>query len=873
MRQPPVWLVKLFTVCSPDGRDDLLGDFIEHFQDDLEYRSYRATVWSWTLYSMSMLKLKIISNHNKVNNSNTTIIMIYTYFKIGRRQLVKNKLYSSINVLGLAVGLSAFVLISLFVYDEVQYDKHFPESDQIYRLAGSYDQGGDGIVESAFTSYLILPAAELVTSEEVTYTRLDFRSGVVKIVDELFIENEILAADSTFFDVFGFDFVSGSPEKVLRDPKGIAIDLTTSKKYFDQTDPMGQLIEIDEKTFQVVGVFNDLPSTTHFQARIILPIHGIMDWYAPWVTTNLTGTSHATYFKAAKHVDIERLATNIEKAVGEKWIGEVKPKFFAQPITDIHLNSDLANEVGINGSQTTVTTFTITALIVLLLACINYVNLSVAVALDRGKEVGIKKVLGAGRRSQTLQFQAEAFLMGMLAVVLSLIMILVATPFFNQITDKSILLGLQDYLLIGTVLIAIVFVLAIAVGTFPALFLLKDSIKDNLSGSRNFRGSSKFTLRDLMVSLQFFLAAILIGSTLVITQQVRFMRNKDLGVDSEHVVLIPFGASEIFEKYEVIKSELQNMPGVVAVTASSVKPTNRIGGWRGYKTDGMEEDMSCPTVVVDHNYFETMGVRINEGRTFSKTYTSDYTESYIINEAAAKFFGFENTVGEKLAGYAFTGAQWSEKNARIVGVVEDFHFASLHNKIRPTVFSLSSEITIPLNWMIVRISGQQIPETLASLDELWRGFTSDRPFYFEFMDDELAEHYQAEDQLLKVLSAFSLLSIFLGCLGLFGLTAFMMRRRTKEIGIRKVLGASNKGLIGILSKDFLRLVLLANIIGAPVAFWLMKNWLADFAYQIPLSAWPFILTAVAGLLIAFVSISYHSLKAAQTNPVDSIMYE
>ncbi len=873
MRRPPHWLAKLFIFCSPGNREDLLGDFLEHFEDDLEFHSYSSAVWSWILYSLSMLKLKIISTNNNVNNSNSTMIMINTYFKIGRRQLLKNKLYSSINITGLAVGLSAFVLISLFVYDELIYDRHFPEYEQVYRLAGRYNQGGDARVESALTSYLILPSAQMVENQDVTYTRVDFRSGIVKIEEELFIENEVLVVDSTFFDVFGFDFVLGNPATILKEPGNVVIDLTTAKKYFDDSDPIGKLIEIDEKTFQVAGVFNDLPSTTHFEANVILPMHGVMDWYALWVTTNISGTSHYTYFKATSYVNIDRLTTNIEEEVSGKWLGDEKPDFFAQPIHEIHLNSDLANEAGINGSQTTVTIFTVTALIVLLLACINYVNLSVAVALDRGKEVGIKKVLGADRTSQTLQFQAEAFLMGMLAVALSLIMISVATPFFNQITNKSILLDLQDYLLIGGTLIMIILILALAVGTFPALFLLRYSIKENLSGARNFKRSSRFTLRDFMVSLQFFLAAILIGSTLVITQQIKFMRNKDLGVNSEHVVLIPFGASEVFEKYEVIKNDLKNLPGVLQVTASTVKPTNRIGGWRGYKTDQLEDEVSCPTVVVAHDYFETMGVNVKDGRTFSKDYPSDVTEAYVINEAAVKFFDFEEPLGEKLFGYAFTGAKWSGKDARIVGVVEDFHFASLHDEIRPTVFSLSSEITMPLTWMVVRIDGQHIPETLASLESLWYDFTSDRPFYFEFMDDELDEHYQSEDQLLKVLSAFSLLSIFLGCLGLFGLTAFMMKRRTKEIGIRKVLGASNNGLISVLSKDFLRLVLLANIIGAPVAFWLMKNWLADFAYQIPLSAWPFILTAFAGLLIAFLSIIYHSLKVAKTNPVNSIMYE
>ncbi|MEM9053674.1 MAG: ABC transporter permease, partial [Bacteroidota bacterium] len=560
----------------------------------------------------------------------------------------------------------------------------------------------------------------------------------------------------------------------------VAIDRSTAEKYFAGDEPIGKLIEVNEKTFQVAGVFEDLPSTTHFRASIILPLHGIMDWYPEWVTTNVTGTSHYTYFKAPNQVDLQQLTASIDKAVGEIWLGGEKPRYFVQPVQDIHLRSELNNEVRANGSQTTVTIFSITALIVLLLACINYVNLSVAVALDRGKEVGIKKVLGANKSSQTMQFQAEAFLVGLIAVALGLGLIWLSIPFFNQITTKTLELAVQDYLLISGVLVFIVLLLALAVGTFPALFLLQYSIKENLSGVKNSRLGARFTVRGFMVSLQFFLAAILIGSTLVITDQINFMRNKDLGVDSEHMVFIPFGAYEVFQKYDMIKQDLLNLPGVKQVTASTIKPTNRIGGWRGYRTAEMQEDVNCPTVVVAHDYFETMGVTIKGGRVFSKDFPSDFTEAYVINEAAAKFFGMENPVGEKLLGYAFTGAEWTQKKANIVGVVEDFHFSSLHNEIRPTVFSLSSSITSPMNWMIMKIDGQNIPETFGSLESLWKDYASDRPFYFEFMDNELDEHYQSEDQLLKVLSAFSFLSIFLGCLGLFGLTAFMMKRRTKE---------------------------------------------------------------------------------------------
>jgi putative ABC transport system permease protein len=872
MNHPPKWLQRLFHFCCPADRDDLLGDFLELYESDAETFKKGKLLRMWTLYSLSLLRLKVI-HKSQTQNSKFTTVMFKTYFKIGMRQLVKHRLYTIINMTGLAVGLAAFTFISFFVNDELSYDRHFSEYDRIFRISGEYDQGGDARVHSAQTSYLILPHAREVAQDDAVFCRVDFLSGVVRQQERMFMENELAIVDSTFFDIFSMAWVSGNPTTALKAPNGLVIDQTTAQKYFGEKTAINQLLEIDDKSFVVTGVIEDVPNNTHFEVSVFIPMHGVMDWYPRWVTTNISGTSHYTYFKTSPHVNADALISQVGDKVAAVWRGDDKPTFHAQPIGEIHLRSELINEASVNGAMSTVIIFIVTALIILLLACINYVNLSVAGALSRGKEVGIKKVMGATNRSQTLQFQFESLILGLLSVLFSMVLVAAFRTFFNDITQKAFVFGWTSYGVMFLGLLLITVCLSIIIGSFPALFLLRESTTDNLSGNRLQKGRKGFALRNVMVMLQFFLAAILIASTMVITQQIRFMRNKDLGVDTEHVVMIPFGSTQNALAYETFRTELLALSQVKSVTASTVKPTNRVGGWRGYRTSEGAESVSCPTVIIAHDYFETMGVSTQKGRVFSREFPSDETEAYVLNEAAVKFFGLKEPIGSYLRGMAFTGAQWTPKDAQIIGVVDDFHFASLHDEIRPTVFSLSSEITMPLNWIVVKINGQQIPETLIALEQAWLKLVKDRPFYFEFMDDELDEHYQAEDRLLKVLSVFTLISILLGCLGLFGLTAFLMKRRTKEIGIRKILGATDSGLVSILSKDFLILVLVANIVGAPVAFWLMKNWLENFAYKMEISSLPFFLTALLGFVIAFLSIFHHTLKVTRANPVKSIRYE
>jgi putative ABC transport system permease protein len=394
-----------------------------------------------------------------------------------------------------------------------------------------------------------------------------------------------------------------------------------------------------------------------------------------------------------------------------------------------------------------------------------------------------------------------------------------------------------------------------------------------LTDKLELRGRKSY-IRGGLILFQFSISITLIACTLIVMSQVSFMRNADLGISAESVILIPLQTDEIADKHELLKTEMMRNPAVVNVAASSGKATERIGGWRQYKTDpSMKDVLNCASTAVSYDYFETLKATMADGRTFSKEHSTDLLAAYILNEEAVKFFNLKDPVGKRLMGTTFTGSKWFTRDAEIIGVVKDFHLASLHDKVQPVVFYLASEQTERYQWLEVKISGEDMHKTIESLTDVWAGVAGDRPFEFEFMDEAVAAHYQAEDRFLKIFTTFSVLSIMLGGLGLFGLTAFMAKRRTREIGIRRVMGASTPVLIKILSTDFLKLVLIANIIGWPISWYFMDKWLGNFAYKATISPLIFVGTGVAVLLIAFLCVLYHSVKVSRVNPVQSLRNE
>jgi len=802
--------------------------------------------------------------------------MFKTNLKIARRILLKNRIYTAINIMGLAVSLAICILITLFIQDELSFDKHFPDGDKVYRIAGSYSQGGADRVTSAQTTYLVKPLIENDIDGLESITRVDFRNDLVTVNgDKQYQERAMVYADSTFFNVFRIPLLKGDVATALDQPESVVVDRTTATKYFGTDDVLGKTVELGDKQFMITGVFEPLPANTHFECSIIFPISGIKQWYPDWVLTNASGTSLYTYIRVKDNFSVPGFESAVSKQIAARWgwTGGSAPKYFLQPLTSIHLESNLLGEAGVNGSESTILIFAITAIVIFILACINYINLTMAASFQRGKEVGIKKVLGSTTRLQLSQFQTESFMVATIAVALAAILTKLAVPMFNELSGKTLDFNPIMDPLFGAGLVVVLILISVVAGVAPAFVLLRSSTTGMLYDKLALR-SSKSYLRSGLIVFQFSISIALITCTLIVMDQISFIRNTDLGIDPESVVLIPLQTAENASKHELIKTELLRNPSVVSVSASSNKVTARVGGWRQYRTDpAQKEAVNCPSTAVSYDFFETMKAMMVEGRTFSKEYSTDLYNGYVLNESAVEFLGIDDPVGQDLEGTTFTGSEWFRRDRKIIGVVKDFHHASLHDKVQPVVFYLASDETEGCSWLEVRILSENMPKTIESMKSVWAAVAGERPFEFEFMDDAVANHYQAEDRFLKIFTTFSVLSIMLGGLGLFGLTAFSAKRRTKEIGIRRVMGASTATLIKVLSADFIKLVLIANLIGWPIASYFMSQWMTNFAYHTPISVWPFVGTGIAVLTIAFLCILYHSLKVSRISPVKSLRSE
>ena len=869
MKTPPSWLYGLLKKCTPQDRIDVLGDFEEWYQELVEEKGTMRANFTWIWQSITMLRLKAVTK----NTSKTHFLMIGLQLKTAKRNLLKSKLYTTLNTLGLSVGIAACTLIALFINNELSYDKHFGEHQQVYRVAGTYNQGGDTKTTSTLTPYLLRSAMQNNLDSAVLFTRLDFLQLHVTINERTYWEDYSIAVDPNFFQVFQTTFVSGDARSALKDPAGVVLDRSTAMKFFKEDKVLGETLEIDGRNHVVTGIIEDLPDNTHFEAHVFIPIKSIEAQYPYWMTHTYGGGSHRTYLKVPRNYDVAQLEVSLNELIATYVEEENRPTYFFQALEDIHLSSDLVAEINVNGSYRTLYIFLATAIVILLLACINFVNLSIAGSFERLKEIGVKKVMGASKASQIWQFQLEAFIIGLVASLITILLVELSLPLFNTVIGKEIELTIIDDLMIFGTSLGLLLVVALVTGSFPARFLLKVPTSSALSGTISLNKRTMLNPRNVLVGVQFFLAAILISSTLVILRQMYFMQNKDLGIDIEHVLVASFQTPEGFANYPLLKEALLQHSAVVNVSASTSRLAFRVGGWRQYKKPTTVEDINIPTVVVSHDYFETLDVQFVAGRGYSQQFPSDYTEAFVINESAAKFLELEEAVGTSLRGSAYTGERWTSKEAKIIGVVKDFHFSSMHDKIQPAVFSLSSEITYPLQWMFVKLKGDNLVESLEIVEQSWNEINASIPFRYQFLDDLFEEHYLQEARFLNVFSTFAFLSIFIGCLGLFGLTAFIMNKRTKEIGIRKVLGANRFGLLKILSLSFLKLVTIACVLGIPITIWLMERWLENFEYRTSVSWWIFGLTGVGALVAAAISIFYHSIKVANTNPIESIKYE
>jgi putative ABC transport system permease protein len=810
-------------------------------------------------------------------------------FKIALRSFKNNKFYSLINLSGLVVGMAAFFLLLMYLQYETGFDKSYKDGDRIYQVNLAVNFGGD-----AFKTSNTPPPVGATMQDEVpeieSFTR-HYMPGdmVIRYEDQIHTESHIWAVDSNFLDFFSYPLIEGDAKTALMDKNAIVLTQSIAYKYFGNQSPMGQTLLMDDVPFVVAGVMADLPTQSSLQFDILQSIESSKNVnYFSWSWIWLQVDTHVKTKKPLNAAELAAVKAKFSPMVRQhaakafKRIGQDLEEYFKKgnrwelslkPIADVHLFSeDLGSRVANLGSFTEVKIFGIVALLILLLACINFMNLSTARSLKRGKEVGVRKVLGSSRKSLVQQFMTEALFYSVIAGFLALALVQLSLPWFNNIL--GIQLEMVDFFS-GWTLVAFISVITLTgllSGSYPALYLSGFRPIAALRSNKGSRKDGHHQIRNGLVVFQFSISIALITATFIILQQIRFTQS-DLGFDKENVLVLP-NTERLGDQAEAFKEALLKMPEVLNATRSTDLPTkDYFGDFYVPETDGKIDetvpDLSLMSYMVDYDFLKTMDIQLLEGRDFSEEYGTD-DRSIILNETAVKFIGWENPIGQYIL---YPGN--NNQRFKVIGVMKDIHSHSLRHQIMPfALFHESSETyNLDYEFIAMRLQKNSEAKVIKATKALLAEFNPGVPFNFTFLDEDYNSLYQSETRIGSILGFFTSLSIFIACLGLLGLIAFTIEQRTKEIGIRKVLGASVSGIITLLAKDYLKLVLVAFLIAIPLSWYFMSDWLNDFAYQITLEWWMFAFAGFAALLIAFVTISFQSARAAMANPIESLKTE
>ena len=819
--------------------------------------------------------------------------MLKNYFKIAVRNLLKRKAYTLINILGLATGMAVCLLIVLFIKSELGYDAIHEKADRVYRVVLERQYPGRS------TSYSIIPqsigpAIQKEFPEVLECTRIfNFGAGdngnfFMRIGDETFEERKVLAVDSNFFRVFTAQFLFGDPATALQQPNSVVLGESAAiKMYGSAQQALNKQFKTDgddNNTFMITGVCKDWPDASHFTFNVLLAVTSFPFIREP----NYINFAAHTYLLLSPNTSAASLQAKFPHIVQKYVSGEIERNFsqtyeqfkssgngynyYTQPLKQIHLTSALEGELSPNGSMRAVYIFGIIALFILIIACTNFVNLATARSLERAREVGIRKTFGSNRKSLILQFLVESILISLLSILLALGIIFLLLPLFNQLSGKE-LTGLY-FFSAGRILL--LFLFAILVGTLAGLYpafvlssfkpivVLKGRFKSNRYG---------MGLRNGLVVFQFAISVVLIISTIIVNRQMKYMLGDQLGFKKDHIIVVE-RTDLLAQQTESFKTELLKFGGIEDVSGSTAMPGQPNYFGITFHKQGSKEPMTGRGIITDEAFAKTLGLELKEGRFFSKDFSTD-SLSVVLNEKAVTELGLKDPIGALLTSPdgQFNAPDGSPYQYTVVGVVKDFHFQSLHQPIAPLVFSNISKFGGIVPQMALRINAADFKNALSNLENLWKKFIPARPFHYSFLDQNLAKQYQQEQTTQKIFTIFSSLAIFIACIGLLGLAAYTTQQRSREISIRKVLGASVGNVVTMLSKDFLKLVLIAAFFAFPLAWWAMNSWLQDFSYRINITWWVFVIAALLAILVALLTISFQAVKAATANPVKNLRNE
>ncbi|NQT97783.1 MAG: ABC transporter permease [Candidatus Marinimicrobia bacterium] len=803
--------------------------------------------------------------------------MLAYYFKIALRNIKKYRGYSIINITGLAVGMACSILILIYVNYELSFDTFHANADRIYRVAINAMGGGTKINQTYSSAATFNKLLEDFPEIEYGVKFLNLGEKPIIHNEMSLYESGIFAVDSTFFNIFSFPLIHGDHHALLNAPNTIVLTKNTALKYFNHTDVVGEILTIDLSSwgygnidFKITGVTDNVPANSHFHYNLLLSIISFPDQINK---TGWTANNFITYlllYPGSSQVEFEKKLAEFTRVNmgGERfddWVAQGNYwEYFLQPLTDIHLNSDLNGEFEPNGNKTYVYIFLVICVIILLIACINFMNLSTAKSSLRAREVGIKKVVGSNRRMLVRQFLTESVIMSYISLGLGIFLVELILNGFGNLIGQQLEIHYFDNLQVIPLLLLLGLVVGVVSGSYPAFVLSSFQpvmvLKGNTGNAR-----TEVLLRNILVLFQFGISISVIIGTLIVFKQLDYFMNKELGFDKENVLVIS-NPGDLGQSLKPLKESLLRHSNILSVSGSNTLPGKSFSNI-GFGAEGVES-YSLNTCVCDYEFIETLKLNLIKGRFFSRDFPSD-SSAVVINEKAAKLLGWENPIGKQIN-------NWSSNtgNFTIVGVIRDYHYESLHQVIRPQGLFLSggyyknNENNISLRYV-----PENVPETINFIRSTWNGLAPGKTFDYSFLNDDYEALYMNEQQTRTIFIIFSILATFIACLGLFGLASFMADQRTKEIGIRKVLGASVTNLIMHFSFDFSKWVLLANLIAWPVTYYFISRWLDNFAYRTTINWRIFLLSGSLALLIALLTVSYQAVKIAMANPVDSLKYE
>ena len=795
--------------------------------------------------------------------------MFSNNLKIAIRNLLKNKTFSFINVFGLSIGITCTILILLWVQDEVNFDKFHKNGNQIYRVV---QEDKDG--KNSRTPALLVPEITAKVPEIVSFTRI-FKLPNVIFQEEtnIFHEENGIVVDPQFFTIFNFPLIEGNPETALSAPSNVIITETLAKKYFGNNDPINKTINIDGKNASVVtGVIKDIPKNSHLKFDFVLPFC-LLEAIMPSDVNNWGAFNYTTYLQLAPGANIAETNQKINQIAKDKLPSQLLTfwsKFELQPLSQIHLSANISNhhflgDFTVVEDRNTVYIFSCIALFILLLACINFMNLSIAQSGKRTREIGLKKVMGSSRNQLRKQFIGEFFVISLIALTVSIVLVNLLLPWFNQISGKTLVVdhptNIISYL-------AILLFTTLFAGFYPAFSLSSHNPVNTLRG-QVFGAIKTSKLRTSLVIFQFSISIILVASTFIVYRQLHYIQDKKLGFQKENIFYAPIPGNAA-TRYQTMKEELLKNPDILAVSAKDCLPTTTLRNLVDFYWDDKKpgQEVMMELTGVDYQYFEELNIGLLAGRSFSEAFPGDASNAFILNEEAVKQTGLESPIGKKFA-------SWN-KSGTIVGIIKNTNFKSLHEKPNPQVYHIMKNIQEEAGLtgvMLMKLNGAKQAETLLFIEKTWKSLNSDAPFEIHFLDQTYDQLYSSERRINLIFGYFSILAILIACLGLFGLALHSADQRRKEIGIRKINGAKISEVMVMLNTSFVKWIAIAFIIATPLARYAMNMWLENFAYKTELSWWIFALAGLLALGIALLTVSWQSWKAATSNPVETLRYE